>query len=89
MGLDPAGPLGFASVRGVKRGDSLIELPQPMVMSVFGEGAAPADDDPAALPGERIWTMALGDRALHLQLHQGTVSSLLLGTSHITAPAAP
>ena len=86
LGLDPAGPLCFASVRGVAREGRFTELPATIVLSMFGEGEPPASDDAAALAGERIWTMAAGDRALRMQLHQGTLSSLLTAAGEEARP---
>ena len=77
VGLDPEGPVGFALVRGYHRNGRFTQLGEPLVLSVFGDGRQPASDDPDARDGERIWTMAAADRALHLVLQQGTLAALL------------
>ncbi len=77
LGLDPAGPLGFASIRSVVHDQQTIRLPKPLILSVFGEGEPMLAGDAAGQPGERTWTLAMGDRALQLDFHQGTLSSLL------------
>lgn len=77
LGLDPEGPVGFALVRGYRRGARFNWLPVPLVLSVFGDGQPPAADDDDARAGERIWTVAAADRALQLQLQQCTLAALL------------
>jgi len=77
LGLDPEGPVGFALVRGYRRNDQFRRLNEPLVLSVFGEGADPDPDDADALCGERVWRVALADRMLRLELQQGGVAALL------------
>ena len=77
LGLDPEGPVGFALVRGFRRSNRFYLLRAALVLSVFGDGRAPTDDDPDSLTGERIWTVADADRALQLNLQQGTLAALL------------
>ncbi|MFO1330765.1 MAG: hypothetical protein U1F56_25715 [Rubrivivax sp.] len=77
LGLDPEGPIGFALVRGYRRNGRFACLPSPLVLSVFGDGRAPAPEDPDAGEGERVWTVAAADRALQVKLQQGTLAALL------------
>jgi hypothetical protein len=77
IGLDPEGPVGFALVRGYRRNDRFTCLPEPVVLSVFGNGRPAAADDGDAHAGEHLWTMAAADRALQLRLQPGTVGTLL------------
>lgn len=89
LGLDPAGPLGFAAVRAAACDQDRFDLTEPIVLSVFGEGEPPEDSDAIALPGERIWTMAMGDRGLKLQIVQGTLWSLLGAPTDRGCPSHP
>jgi len=77
IGLDPEGPVGFALVRGYRRNDRFSCLPEPIVLSVFGNGRPAAIDDDDAQAGEHLWTMTAMDRALQLRLQPGTVATLL------------
>lgn len=77
LGLDPEGPVGFALVRGFRRGGRCHRLDTPLVISVFGDGQPAAADDGFAQPDERLWTMAAADRALRLDLQQGPLAALL------------
>lgn len=77
LGLDPEGPVGFALVRAYRRSGRFVALPAPCVLSIFGDGVLPAPDDPDAREGERLWPAAASDRALRLELHQGTLAALL------------
>lgn len=77
LGLSPEGPAGFAQIRACARADLALALPQPLILSVFGEGQAPAADDADALPGERVWLARRSDLALQLQIRQAPLSVLL------------
>ncbi|WP_284620211.1 hypothetical protein [Aquabacterium humicola] len=77
LGLDPEGPVGFALIRAYRRHAGVVVLPEPLVLSVFGDGQPPDGDDADAQPGERIWTAAAADRAMRLQLQQGSLAALL------------
>ena len=77
LGLDPEGPVGFALVRGYRRNAGFTALPTPLVLSIFGEGRPAGADDTDAQAGERTWTFAAADRALRLELQQGTLAALL------------
>jgi hypothetical protein len=77
LGLDPEGPVGFARIRGYRQNGLFTSLPQPLVLSVFGEGRACEPSDSNALSGERIWPCALADRALRLEMQQGSLAALL------------
>lgn len=77
LGLDPEGPVGFALVHGFSRNGQFTRLATPMVLSVYGEGRAcdPAEHDGG--PGQRAWPVALADRALRLEMQQGSIAALL------------
>lgn len=77
LGLSPEGPTGFAQIRACVRAGMALPLPQPLILSVFGEGEAPAPDDADALPGERVWLARRSDLALQLQIRQAPMSVLL------------
>jgi hypothetical protein len=77
LGLDPEGPVGFALVHGYRRGERFTTLPTPLVLSVFGDGQPADAADVHARPGDRVWTVAAADRALRLDLQQGTLAALL------------
>jgi hypothetical protein len=77
LGLDPEGPVGFALIRGYRRNGRFTVLRDPLVLSVFGDGrpADPGDGDAQA--SERVWVVALADRAFGLVLQQGGLAALL------------
>lgn len=77
LGLDPEGPVGFALIRGFSRNGQFQRLGTPVVLSVFGEGRLHEGPQSEGLPGERVWQVALADRALRLELQQGSISALL------------
>lgn len=77
LGLDPEGPVGFARIRAVRHCGRLKLLPTPLVLSVYGDGREPAEEDADAQLGERIWTATVADRALRLELQHGSFAALL------------
>ncbi len=77
LGLDPEGPVGFAVIHGYRHGQRFTPLTHPLILSIFGDGHPPAADDADAAPGDSVWTVAAADRALRLQVGQGTLAALL------------
>jgi len=77
LGLDPEGPVGFALIRAYRHQGRFIALPTPLVLSVFGEGQPSDATDTDRRADERRWTMAAADRALRLEVQQGTLAALL------------
>lgn len=77
LGLDPEGPVGFALIHGFSRNGQFQRLAAPVVLSVFGEGRPHEGPGSEGPPAERIWHVALADRALRLELQQGSISALL------------
>jgi hypothetical protein len=77
LGLDPEGPVGFALIRGYRRNGGFIALRQPLVLSVFGDGGPVDPSDADGEAGERVWVVALADRAFRLELQQGGLAALL------------
>ncbi|OYU67320.1 MAG: hypothetical protein CFE45_43630 [Burkholderiales bacterium PBB5] len=77
LGLDPDGPVVFALVRAYQQGGTTTELPEPTVISVYGEGQAPGADDAGAHADERVWLASADMPAWRLQLHSAPLQSLL------------
>ncbi len=77
LGLDPEGPVGFALVRAFAQADRWTLLPQPLVLSVFGEGQPPGTDDGLASADDRVWAANSQDAAVRLVLLPAPLSSLL------------
>lgn len=77
LGLDPEGPVGFALVRAFQQAGLWAALPEPLVLSVFGDGQTPAPDDAAAGPDERVWTVNSQDTVVRLALLPAPLASLL------------
>lgn len=77
LGLDPQGPVGFALVRAFSQGAGWALLPEPLVLSVFGPGQAPAAADMPAAADERVWMVDSRDTTVRLALLPGTVGAVL------------
>ncbi len=77
LGLDPDGPVVFALVRAYQEGGCTIELPEPIVISVYGEGLPPGADDASARTGERVWLASADMPAWRLQLYSAPLQTLL------------
>lgn len=77
LGLDPAGPVQFACIHGVCFGDGhRLALTPPVLLAVFGPGQVEGTDQ-ANFPGERCWRAHRDDMTLRLDLHRGSIESLL------------
>lgn len=77
LGPDPEGPVGFALVRAVQQAGRWTVLPEPLVLSVHGDGQPPQPDDSLALPEERVWRAGSHDTAVRLAVVAAPMSSLL------------
>lgn len=77
LGPDPEGPVGFALVRAVQQAGRWTVLPEPLVLSVHGDGQSPQPDDSLALPEERVWRAGSHDTAVRLAVVAAPMSSLL------------
>lgn len=77
LGLDPDGPVGFALVRAVEQGGRWTVLPEPMVISVHGDGQPPLPADNLAEADERVWRASSQDVAVRLVVLRAPLVSLL------------
>lgn len=77
LALDPNGPVRFAAIRAYALANRMVDLPQPVLMSVYGDGSEPAPDDIGARPHERCWTALSGDLALRMDLRKASVLGVL------------
>ena len=77
LGPDPDGPVGFALVRAVQQAGRWTVLPEPLVLSVHGEGQPPQPGDTLAAPDERVWRAGSQDLAVRLAVLQAPLSGLL------------
>ncbi len=84
LGLDPAGPVGFAQIRAFSVNDRATELHLPLIMSVYGDGDEPAAGDTLAAAGDRVWTVGQDDVTLALRVDRGSAAQLLRGAGVAT-----
>ncbi len=77
LGLDPEGPVGFALVRAVQQAGRWTVLPEPLLLSVHGDGQPPQPEDSLALPDERVWRAGSQDSSVRLVLLQAPLAGLL------------
>ena len=77
LGMDPEGPVGFAQIRAYRLGGRTLLLASPLIMSVFGEGEAPGEDDDVAQDSERVWSVRQDDMALSITVGRGSSMQLL------------